>query len=390
MKVWRNLLICVVLVTAFLLGYNRYLTVQVAQNYNRTIDTDYGNSVKNKSIVLQQTSLNNGDTLIFGSSELNSGVDQNPRGFFPNSAMSALVNSIGQAGVMDLEQTLNIGSLDYSKNDKIVYMVSFPWFYTGLDSNTFCANFSELKFCEYMTNSQISDEYKKYMAARVSLLAYNFSSMSSVDAWAYAKMCAVCPSAFQIIQTASYPVLEAKKFMLGIKDKCQSLSYMQQSKPYTAPASLTQIDWQAQDQKALQQGQQQIHNTEDKFYFNDTYYSLIADKLGKMKDSMKTADLTDTPEYADYKLFLETCKAKHVKPLIVVQSVNGWFYDYMGVSQSRRQQVYDKLCSMAQDYGFTAVDLSSLEYEPYAYSDIYHLAWRGWLYVDQKIADYYS
>ena len=87
---------------------------------------------------------------------------------------------------------------------------------------------------------------------------------------------------------------------------------------------------------------------------------------------------------------LETFKQTGVSPYIVFMSTNGWYYDYVGLSQDKRLLFYDKLGSMAKEYGFSYLDLRDKEYEPYFYKDVMHLGWKGWLYVNKQITEHYS
>ena len=109
-----------------------------------------------------------------------------------------------------------------------------------------------------------------------------------------------------------------------------------------------------------------------------------------LKDSFKDVDLVNSNEMKDYELFLKMCKQTGVKPYIVFMSTNGYYYDFTGLTKEKRDKFYDKLIQLATMCDFDYLDLRDHEYEPYFLKDVMHLGWKGWLYVDRKIAEYYS
>lgn len=388
MKSWRNIFICVITFIVFIIGFDSYLTFNIENSYNKTINKVYGEPIKDQGTILQQTSLNKNDLLIFGSSELASYVRQNPKDFFPTQEFNYNVNAIGRAGVLDLEHALNINDLDFTNNKKVVYLLSFPWFTAdSIDKGSFYANFSRNKFFHFMTDNAVSNEDKIYMATRVGNLANSESNTTSLDAWAYAKLCAKGSFAFDAIQIVSYPYLMFERTILNLKDKALSLRYLNNVQPYKSK-NRKHTDWANEVKEAKQEGESYVHDK--KFYFDDGFANYMSDKISALKDSEANTDLNNSLEYQDYEAFLKTCKRKGIKPLIIIQSVNGWYYDYIGIDKEKRQSVYARLKQMAQYYGFTAYDMADYEYVPYAYYDAFHLGWKGWLYVDQKITEYFN
>ena len=388
MKVWRNLLICTVIFILFWVFFDSYLTCAIKNGYNLNVAGVFGEPIKDKGTILQQTSLENNDLLLFGSSELAFSEEQSPRVFFPNSGLPYNANTIGRAGVMSLEHTLNINALDYTNDKKVVYLLSFQWFMGDvLGSDSFYANFSKDKFYKYMTDFSIPNDEKIYMASRVSDLTRNVKNKDDLDAWAYSKLCKKCPFFFNAIQILSSPYLMFEQAVLSTKDKALALNYLGTMQPYQTK-QLRDINWSDEYNKAEAAGKSNVHDS--RFYFNDGYANYISSELASQKNADAEMDLQSSKEYADFEIFLKTCKRKEIKPLIVVQSGNGWYYDYLGLSEAKRKEVYDRLCTMAQRYGFTVYSMADLEYVPYAYYDAWHPGWKGWLYVNQKITEYFN
>jgi len=388
MKSWRNLLIGVIVFVLCWAGLDFYLTREIKSGYNYAVNGDSADIIKDQGVILQQTSLDKGDILLLGSSEVGTVFEQNARTFFPTNEVPYMVNAVGRAGILNLEHAFNIDSLDFSKNQKVVYLVSYAWFAQDSSSpDSFYANFSKNKFYRYMTDWSIPDDEKIQTAERISSLIRTYSNTDDMDAWVYAELCKYCAPAFTWIEAAAYPGLMFEQAVLSTKDKAASYLYLKDLGPYEmkAPAS---TDWEKEYRNADAEGSKLVTNND--FYFEDSYANEIADILPGQKNIDASLDLESSQEFKDYEICLKTCARKHIKPLIIVESVNGWYYDYKGVDREKRIKLYNRLCAMAEEYGFTAHDMSNLEYTPYTYYDQWHLGWRGWLYVDQKITDYFG
>lgn len=388
MKSWRNIFICVITFIIFIICFDSYLTFRIENSYNKNINRVYGEPIKDQGLILQQTSINEDNILVLGSSELDSYVGQNPRDFFPTKNLPYNINVVGRAGVTDLEHTLNISDLEFDKNKKVVYLLSFPWFTSdSISRGSFSANFSKNKFFHYITDNTVSDENKDYMAYRVGKLVDIGVNNQNFDALIFAKLYSLKSPIFGAIRSMSYPYLLFEKTILDLKDKALSLKYLNTLSPYKEK-NIKHIDWDSELKEAKKEGESYVHDKQ--FYFDDGFANYMSDKITSLKDSQVNKDLKNSQEYKDYELFLETCKHKGIKPLIIVQSVNGWYFDYIGISKEKRQEVYTRLKKMAEGYGFTAYDMADYEYVPYVFYDNNHLGWEGWLYVDQKITEYFN
>ncbi len=388
MKSWRNLLIAFGVFLLFWGGLNAFLSWQIKSRYNYRVNIDAGDFRKGTGVCLQQTSLDKGDIMMFGSSELGSFVDQTAVKFFPTKDVPYMINPIGRAGVLTLEDALNIQNLDFSKNKKVVILLSYSWFAQDSASpDSFYANFSKIKFYRFMTDLSVPTDEKMRMASRVSSLIRTYKNTNDFDAYAYAELCKKGCAAFPAIQVVSYPYLLLQEALLTTKDLAASYLYIKDMPPYDMkPAG--DVDWDSEYNLAEEQGRANVSDSQ--FYFDRAYAKKIKDILPGQKNIDSGINLTTSQEFKDYDLLLKTCVRKNIKPLIIVQSVNGWYYDYRGVSSEKRDALYKELCQMAASYGFTAYDMSGVEYTPYTFYDHWHLGWKGWLYVNQKITDYFG
>ncbi len=76
--------------------------------------------------------------------------------------------------------------------------------------------------------------------------------------------------------------------------------------------------------------------TNNTFGVNDDYYTTyMADKIASLKGSYSGASYVESPEYDDFRLFLDVCKELNIEPLIISAPVNGRWYDYAEFSKKR-------------------------------------------------------
>ena len=67
------------------------------------------------------------------------------------------------------------------------------------------------------------------------------------------------------------------------------------------------------------------------------------------------------------------------------------FVAFIYFSAERRQTYYENVRQIAAEYeNVTLLDLTGYEYEPYFLCDTMHLGWKGWLAVDNAIAEFWD
>ena len=54
------------------------------------------------------------------------------------------------------------------------------------------------------------------------------------------------------------------------------------------------------------------------------------------KNSHTLDSFASSPEYGDLECFLKICKAENIKPMLIVLPVNGYWYDYTGLTAKKR------------------------------------------------------
>ncbi|MFP9202670.1 D-alanyl-lipoteichoic acid biosynthesis protein DltD, partial [Enterococcus faecalis] len=78
------------------------------------------------------------------------------------------------------------------------------------------------------------------------------------------------------------------------------------------------------------------------------------------------------------------------EPMFVTIPVNGKWYDYTGFPKKGRTDYYKKVNKQIRAKGFQVADFSGHEYDPYFMKDTIHIGWKGWVYVDKAIDEFYK
>jgi D-alanine transfer protein len=349
---------------------------------------------KNKGIAMQLQSLSRNDNIqIFGSSELGStGIPTHPSIMFANKAMGFQVNLIGTGHSQSFIHAVNMGAVSEKLNgNKVVFIISPQWFTKeGLSQYGFDYNFSELQFYNLMFNDRIDADLKARIAKRTSSFAKQNSSYTALYQYSslYTKEDFISKTEILILT----PCIKFKHYLLSLRDKVQAYNIIKSlNNPNAVPSQEMKksIDWNQQLIRAEELGKQSTQNN-DFGIQNEYYNTYIKEKFNSLKGSYKEQSYSESQEYDDLKLLLDLCRSQDIKPLFVSVPVNGKWYDYCEFSKDDRNKYYKQVNTIVSSYGFDLLDLSSHEYEDYCLKDIMHLGWKGWIYIDKAIDQYYN
>ena len=70
--------------------------------------------------------------------------------------------------------------------------------------------------------------------------------------------------------------------------------------------------------------------------------------------------------------------------------VNGWYYDYLGLSKDRRDEYYNEIDRLSKEQDFEVLDLRQYEYKQDFLIDVMHLGEEGWLKVSEGIYNHFN
>lgn len=345
--------------------------------------------VKDKSSLDKQIFSDKDYLFMLGSSELGISVPQNPMEFYPFKDGDFKMNCFGRPFVQSLQHTAYLGGGDIKNNQKVVFMLSIQWFEktNAIKPDYFANNFSEVQFYKFMENPKISVENKRYYAERVYGL---LSTAKKYLGEAYYAKLYLDTSIFSEVQKiALKPYYKMKKYLLATQDKALIYKKLKELPNKKNEQQLREINWDEEYAK-IEKENEKIMST-NQFNLEDKTYSInLKDKIDKHKDEYKNVNFMKSKEMEDYKFFLSVCKDLGIKPYIVVQPVNGWFYDFAGLNKDQRDEWSKTVTKIAEDNNFEALDLHGYDYKKYFLIDRQHLGKEGWLKVDEGIYKYFN
>lgn len=349
---------------------------------------------KFKGEAIQEIILSRKDTVpIYGSSELSTtDIPYNPQNIFSNKELGFQTIPIGRGYSQSIIHAINFAALnDDLQNKKVVFIISPQWFTpSGLEPDNFSMNFSEIQYYKLINDSKISREAKRDISKRVYDLTKNNDSLKAVHSMAWVNS---SDSLFHnVLKVIFKPNYYIKYNILSIKDKIQTIKAidsMAEKEKYNKDEVRKAIHWDEELKKSEVIAKEKTDN--NSFFLENSYYDkYIKDNLEKYKGILKNESYLTSPEYHDLKILLEVCKENNIKPLFVSVPVNKRWYDYCEFPKDDIANYYSKINSIIKPYNFEILDLSVHEEEPYLLKDTMHLGWKGWIYIDKKIDEYYN
>jgi len=374
------------------LGLLQLVDFYYSQKINSKYNSQVGNQLlveKNKGLVLQEKGLERGDNLfIFGSSELNTEyIPSHPSNIFVKYNEGFQVNLIGRGNSQSIIHAINFAAIPELQNKKVVVILSPQWFTkSGLTSENFLINFSELQFYSVMFNDHIKQTTKMQLANRVSTLLQNTKNHNDVNRYLslYLRNDFLSKAELNFLK----PYYYVKYDLLKIKDKKEAWDSIKNQKQHGIEKTNAPINWNKELIAAENNGGKETNNNQ--FHIMNSYFdTYIKEKLPQLKNANRSNSYTQSPEYDDLKLLLEISKEQDIKPLFISVPVHGKWYDYTGFPRNDRREYYNKVNQLINSYGFEVADFSRYEYEDYFLKDVMHLGWKGWVHVDQEIDRYY-
>ena len=379
--------LCIVLFVAK--NYSKYLDNYFDKNYNDCIEKTYAVNEKNKGIKILNKASSKNDILMLGSSELN-GTDspQSPANMFPNNKVPYDICLIGEAGTQSLLHAIKIGAIDTDLSDrKIILMVSPQWFLgEDIDKAAYKYNFSKLQFYKFMSNGNISDDIKNRVCKRNSELLKKEISYNPEFFYSYLNSNKNPFS--KAISGIFKPYFKLYKKVLELKDKhtaCRAIKNLDDN----SLSEIKNIDWQKEKNEVEEMGKK-YYNGNDLKISDEYYFDSLGGTTENLKGIYKNTPVLTSPEFKDFEIILEVFKSLKIKPFIVLVPSNGYFYDIAEINKEKRFSLYDKLCQQIKNFGFDYLDLRNSEYEPFFFKDMIHLSPKGWLYINEKITQYFS
>lgn len=383
------LIVTIIFIFMFNLIINKEIEELESSKNLTSIKHAYGRSTKKNGAEFRDISIENNDLMLLGSSELGNNVPQNPINLFPFNDSKYDISIFGIAHVQDLQHGVMLGGTDKYKNSKVALVVSLQWFWNekGIDKDSFIPVFSDLQFYQFLNNPKISKENKMYLARRVKGL------LEESDVFQEERIYAELFIGETFLDKVKYfclsPYFQVKQKLLETRDKIALIKELKSLPDKMDANTLKSIDFKEQYKIAENQAKNKVSN--NKFNVADEYYNkYLKDKESNLKDEYKDIDILNSVEFQDFEFALNVCRDLNIKPYIILMNVNGWYYDYTGITQDERTQFYNKLESIAKKNNFDVLNLQKYEYEKYYLTDVMHLGWKGWLNVSEEMSNYFK
>lgn len=330
---------------------------------------------------------------LYGSSEMSYITDFQPaRVFTPETGYTPFL--VGKGGSQTLIHVLNFAALrEEVRGRKVIIFLTPQWYgLGGIPRSTFEANFSPLHAYEMLRDPTLSSKLKQEIAKRLLQFPEAYKDFPYLEkmlaaevqpGWSFNRMRilfavpAQMEYAALIYQDAVITQINVKK----LSAKTVSL--------YAGGSSVSsRLDWAKLRTEAIEEGKKSSNN--NPFGMDNRFYlEHIAPKLQERENSDKSARLFPSPEYEDLILLMKVLKEKGAKPLFVIIPMNGRWSDYVGLSRVEREACYKLLAQLIRAEGFQLSDFTAHENDDYYLRDPWHLAWKGWVDVDEAVDQFY-
>ena len=384
-KLWI-IVIALVCSVACIFGFDGIVRHKLKVNSDKVI---YYNNIftKNATYCMLDEYINENTMVVLGSSELFSedGLAY-PKTLFNNGYSDFNMIMMGQGYVQSLPQTVNIGAIsEYIENGKVVLVVSPQWFTkTGLISEAYSSRFVEDTFVKFLQNDTLSVETKRRVSDRINeLLASDPTTLERVLKYESIYLDNSL-NPFKRAEMLTYSAFRSAKTRFTFASELDDLPELDKSNF----VRVEDIDFGQLLVEAEKRGREACTNND--YAVEDAYYDRnIGDRYAELKDTNLESTFSVSPEYDDLRLFLDTCKELGLETMIVSVPVNGKWYDYTGFSNEDRNKYYQNIRDICAEYDVRIADFSDKEYEDYFLLDIMHLGWKGWVYFDKAVYDFY-
>lgn len=386
-KGFLSLFIALVLFAVFVFFPNSWIKAWISDENVEQAKTNMSPLVF-QGMYLQERMLQEPNSMpLYGSSELNRFDPFHPYNYARATDAPYSTFMIGRGGMQSITHFLNFATQEKNlKDKKIVFIVSPQWFTEkGMGEFHFSPNYSMLHAYDLAYNKDIDVELRNRAMKR--LLEFETVNRDQLLRTIYQ---------YQLSNGKERPVVgrlammagHFQKALLEKKDLYYSIFPRESHKLKNNDKLVANQTFEQQLKNAEEYGKKRVSN--DLMIENKFYKRLVNADLTKFKGSRKNEDYTVSPEYEDFQLVIDILKDAGAKPLFISIPVNGYWYDYNEYPQERREKYYEKMEQVLTNANVPYVDFSDHEYDPYFIMDTIHIAWKGWVYVDQELDNYWT
>lgn len=398
MKKIKYFILPIVIGVSFSFILNSFLSSSIdkmlSNNDLKPILYNADSMIKNKGYYANNYLSDKDYILMFGSSELGHSTLQHPDYYFNSGKTKHGMLAIGKAYTQNLQHATVLGSID-KPNKNVVLLLSMQWFMDkeGVTEQHFQGRFSPIQFYKFMDNKNIKDNTKILYANRVVQLLKTSNEFQTERLYAinYLKN-HDSSQKFSNITDIFKPFFYFRKYMVNLKDKGLLFEELiMTSRKEKKSLKDNKFDWRLERDMAHRDAIKRVGKKKhilggkrlyiDKGYFKKNLYGKDKFFLNKYKD----INLTESKEYEDLNIFLETCKDLNIKPVILLTPSMESFYSYTGITKEKREKYYEKIRNLNASYDFTMIDLTEYDTSQYYLRDVMHIGTIGWVDICERL-----
>jgi len=371
---------------------NDKVSVKTASvNMNNKNFGTWNNPYEIKSYTALSQNIHKDTMLVLGSSEFNHGKDTpyHPKNFFKQQNVSLM--TVGLIYNESLNQEITLGALSGKlHNKKVVFILSPTWFnQIGVPAKGYANKFSESEYMEFLMNKSIPKSTKVYVAARTErLLTGKKKLLKRVKKYdrIFIAGKGTTKDKLYFDYRRNYLAVTESNHVLNLLKKTDIKRLSKYNGKIENPKK---INWKFEENQAITNAKVSI----SKQYFGmDT--TAFNNKFGSTytlyKNKSKALSFQTSPEYNDLESFLQVCKSEKIKTELILQPLNGSWYDYCGLTKAKRAGMEQKVALLGKKYDAKVVDFSGYDYKPYFLIDNVHPWDLGWLKIDKAIYSFYK
>lgn len=336
-----------------------------------------GNLVKN-------TAVKSGEYLpFFGSSEL-SRVDT----FHPSVLAEKYDRPyepflLGSPGTQSLTHVLMLNSMkDELKGKKVVFVVSPQWFVKdGVSQQMFSFFYSPLQTYQWISELEKPDENDRYLAKRL----LQFENVAS-DTRLKNMLQKIRDN--EELSRSEKRAAAVKYQLLNNEDRLFSqFVFKTRADKITEKTAGLPNTYNVEQLEALATKTGQKSTSNNEFDIKNSFYSKrIAPMKDSLRNSQKKFNYVESPEFADFQLFLSILAKNDIDAMFVIPPVNKLWSDYTGLSEEMLNTFSKKINEQIKSQGFTNVaDFTFDRSKAFFMQDTIHIGWVGWVDFDKEL-----
>ena len=329
---------------------------------------DFGywiSSAKDSSYELLADNIREKTVLYMGSSEFHHGLKEpyNPSNLFRKTDLDVMC--IGAAFNQCLTHAITVGAVGPKlTNRKVCLILSPTWFYEHRSRQAgreFLLRYSSTCFDKAMENEDLSLSTREGIKTRKEELLGKSGELDGSG--------------------------NLSAFIGREKDRMKTVLMWVGKGPDEGPYGSVNLDFDALKKKVEQSNDDctNPYNMKDEV-FNKKF------KMGLRGYKNKNSGLSfeESGEYGDLQLFIDVCRDQGLDLMLILQPMNGMWYDYTGFTAEKRHVVSKKVKKIADKNGVKLCDLTGEEYTEGFFEDAVHPAEKGWVIINEKAYKFFN